>query len=174
MWLSPLFLYHTFLIVVHRYLIIYAFLNLFADISDCLAGLLWAFRTIRASRIIHSKLLQSVFSATFRWLDVTPVGRIVTRCTQDIASIDEQFAQFAYVLMRMTISLTELFTSAVLMAGWFAFIPGLLLALLGGFLGYVYLKCQLSIRREMSNAKAPVMSQIGTALSGLRKFPFVG
>ena len=71
--------------------------------------------------------------------------------------------------MRMTIALLAFFVSAILMAGWYAFIPGILLALLGGFLGIVYLKCQLCIRREMSNAKAPVMSEIGAALNGLRE-----
>lgn len=148
---------------------IYALLNIFAEASDSLSQALWVFRSLRASRIIHSQLLESVFSATFRWLDITPVGRIVARCTQDIASIDSQFEAFAYMLMRMSLNLVALFTSAVVMAGWFAFIPGMLLAVLGGFLGFVYLKCQLCIRREMSNAKAPVMSQIGTALSGLRE-----
>lgn len=97
------------------------------------------------------------------------MGRIVARCTQDIASVDGDFQLFAFVLMRMTIILAVLFISAVGMAGLYALVPGLLLAVLGGFLGFVYLKSQLSIRREMSNAKAPVLGQIGIALSGLRK-----
>lgn len=148
---------------------IYALLNVFAEASDCLSQALWVFRSLRASRIIHFQLLESVFSATFRWLDITPVGRIVTRCTQDIASIDGALEILACMLMRMSINLIALFTSAVFVAGWYAFVPGMLLAVLGGFLGLVYLKCQLSIRREVSNAKAPVMSQIGTAMNGLRK-----
>ena len=148
---------------------LYALLNLFTVTSDTIARLLWIFRSIRASRILHSRLLESVFTATFRWLDVTPVGRIITRCTQDISSVDQELESFAYMLMRMTIALLAFFVSAVLMAGWYAFIPGILLALLGGFLGIVYLKCQLCIRREMSNAKAPVMSEIGAALNGLRE-----
>lgn len=148
---------------------IYALLNIITETSDCLSAAVWAFRSIRASRIIHSQLLESIFSATFRWLDITPVGRIIARCTQDISSVDNELQIFTYHLLRMTVSLVALFTSAVAVAGWYAFIPGMLLAVLGGFLGFVYLKCQLCIRREMSNAKAPVMSQIGTALSGLRK-----
>ena len=31
------------------------------------------------------------------------------------------------------------------------------------------MKAQLSVKREMSNAKAPVMSEIGAALNGLRE-----
>lgn len=72
--------------------------------------------------------------------------------------------------MRITVILVILFTASVGMAGLYALVPGLLLAILGGYLGFIYLKCQLCIRREMSNAKAPVLSQIGTALNGLREW----
>ncbi|KAH8108752.1 P-loop containing nucleoside triphosphate hydrolase protein [Phellopilus nigrolimitatus] len=103
----------------------------------------------------------------FRWLDVTPVGRIVTRCTQDMDTIDEQLTRMASPFMSITINLICLFFAAVFMVGWYALIPGLVVAILGGLLGRVYLKCQICIRREMSNAKAPVMTQVGTALAGL-------
>lgn len=154
----------------NRYLIIYALLNMLGEASDCLSQALWIVRTIRASRIIHSKLLESVFSSTFRWLDITPVGRIVARCTQDISSIDDNVQLYSYILMRITVILVILFTASVGMAGLYALVPGLLLAILGGYLGFIYLKCQLCVRREMSNAKAPVLSQIGTALNGLREW----
>jgi hypothetical protein len=39
------------------------------------------------------------------------------------------------------------------------FLPGILAAILGGTLGQIYLKAQLSIKRESSNAKAPVLGQ---------------
>ena len=65
--------------------------------------------------------------------------------------------------------LTTFFVASVLVAGISAFISGFVVAVLGGFLGIVYLRCQLCIKREMSNAKAPVMSQLGTVLAGLRR-----
>ncbi|KAL1939038.1 hypothetical protein VTO73DRAFT_10298 [Trametes versicolor] len=40
--------------------------------------------SIKASRIIHQKLVRSVLGTTLRWLDRTPTARIVTRCTEDI------------------------------------------------------------------------------------------
>lgn len=48
-------------------------------------------------------------------------------------------------------------------------IPGGILGLLGAWLGNVYMKAQLSVKREMSNAKAPVLGHVGTAISGLGK-----
>ena len=48
-------------------------------------------------------------------------------------------------------------------------IPGLLLGAVGGYLGQVYMKAQLSVKREMSNAKAPVLGHFGAAIAGLGK-----
>ena len=45
--------------------------------------------------------------------------------------------------------------------------PAVFVAVLGGFLGQVYIKAQLSIKREMSNAKAPVLGVFGSAVGGL-------
>ncbi len=98
-------------------------------------------------------------SVLSRWLDVTPVGRIITRSTQDINAIDGPFMIMLRPLISISIRLVTLFAVSVVMAGWSAFIPGVILMVVGGFLGRVYLIAQIGIRREMSNAKAPVMSQ---------------
>lgn len=37
--------------------------------------------------------------------------------------------------------------------------PGVLVFLLGAWLGQVYMSAQLSVKREMSNAKSPVLGQ---------------
>ena len=66
-----------------------------------------------------------------------------------------------------TISLVTLFVTAVYQTGWPALLSGSFITITGGWLGRVYLKAQLPIRREMSNAKAPMMSSVGTALNGL-------
>jgi hypothetical protein len=46
-------------------------------------------------------------------------------------------------------------------------LPAVFIAALGGWLGNVYMKAQLSVKREMSNAKAPVIGVFGGAISGL-------
>lgn len=38
-------------------------------------------------------------------------------------------------------------------------IPGILVGSIGGWIGQVYMAAQLSVKREMSNAKAPVVGQ---------------
>lgn len=46
-------------------------------------------------------------------------------------------------------------------------VPAILIAIAGGWLGNIYLKAQLSVKREMSNAKSPVLAILGGAISGL-------
>ena len=40
----------------------------------------------------------------------------------------------------------------------------------GVWLGTVYIKAQLSVKREMSNRKAPVLAMFGSAIQGLGAF----
>ncbi|TDL20550.1 P-loop containing nucleoside triphosphate hydrolase protein [Rickenella mellea] len=150
-----------------RYLGIYALIQLVQLGFGGLATLFWVLGSMRASRIIHYELVRSIFSAPLRWLDTVPIGRVITRCTQDIDAVDNAFSSRAATFVEMTITLLGNFLVSVYMAGWPALVSGAAMAGLGGWLGVVYLKAQLSVRREMSNAKSPVMSQVGAALAGL-------
>ncbi len=58
---------------------------------------------------------------------------------------------------------------SLVMAGFYAMVPGLVMIVLGSFLGHVYLRASLCMRREISNLKGPMMSQVTTALSALRE-----
>ena len=49
-------------------------------------------------------------------------------------------------------------------------LPALVIAAIGGWLGQVYIKAQLSVKREMSTAKAPVLGILGGAIAGLRAY----
>jgi hypothetical protein len=46
-------------------------------------------------------------------------------------------------------------------------VPGTVIAVLGGWLGQMYMKAQIAIKREMSNAKAPVLGHFGAAVAGI-------
>ena len=49
-------------------------------------------------------------------------------------------------------------------------IPGMLVSILGGYCGQIYMKAQLSVKREMSNARAPVLGHFGAAIAGLSEY----
>lgn len=52
----------------------------------------YVFGVLRAAKKIHALLIDSILGTTLRWLDQTPVSRVITRCTKDIKALDGQFA----------------------------------------------------------------------------------
>ena len=46
-------------------------------------------------------------------------------------------------------------------------IPAVIACILGGWLSVIYMREQLSVKREMSNAQAPVIGHFGGAIAGL-------
>src|ERR1700678_3867645 len=78
------------------------------------------------------------------WLDETPSSRIVTRCTQDIATVDRglnwNFAGLVELSTAMVIKLggPVLFTPVFLL-------PGVLIGVLGVYIGNIYLRAQMSL-----------------------------
>ncbi|KIY66891.1 P-loop containing nucleoside triphosphate hydrolase protein, partial [Cylindrobasidium torrendii FP15055 ss-10] len=121
---------------------------------------------IRASRTIHQRLLGSILAATWRWLDITPVSRIITRCSQDIRVVDEAIGS---VVRRLTnITLNMLVKAAAVIALSPAFlVPSLVVAAFGVWVGNIFLSASLPVKRQHANAKAPVVAHIGTAIAGL-------
>ena len=117
---------------------------------------------------VRSTLFSKAALLTFlgRWLDKTPTSRIITRCTQDIQTVDGQLAQNLGFVLELTVAMLGKFIAVVTFSPIFT-IPGALITVLGGWCGQIYMKAQLSVKREMSNARAPVLGHFGAAISGL-------
>ncbi|KAJ4001710.1 P-loop containing nucleoside triphosphate hydrolase protein [Lentinula boryana] len=127
---------------------------------------LWIFGSIRAGQIIHRRFIDSIVTSTFRWLDVTPTSRIMTRATADIRSIDDLLSigiwQLTEASLRMFIHLGSIMVFAPLFL-----LPGVAIAFLGGYFGQVYLSAQLPLRRLMSINRAPILGNFTAAVAGL-------
>ena len=70
------------------YLAVYGFLLLVGVVVYSGAYTIFLFGSISASRQIHERLMSSILAATLRFLDQTPVGRIISRFTLDIRAVD--------------------------------------------------------------------------------------
>ncbi|KAI9059804.1 multidrug resistance-associated ABC transporter [Trametes sanguinea] len=151
---------------VFFYLSVYNGLLALGVISYCVSFLVHLYGSLRASRSIHTTLLQSVLHSTLRWLDKTPTSRIITRCTQDIQCVDGPLATKLGWVIELTVSMLMKFLAVVSFSPVFT-VPGAIVAALGGWCGQIYMKAQLSVKREMSNARAPVLGHFGAAIAGL-------
>ncbi|KAF8256886.1 ABC transporter type 1, transmembrane domain-containing protein [Lactarius quietus] len=148
------------------YLTIYGLIIL-AMVTSYMAGSgVFVFGALRASRSIHWKLIESVLGTTLRWLDTTPTSRVITRVTQDIRALDGPVSDSFRWFIEISADMLLKFLAVVYITPGFSG-PGVAIAMLGGWLGRVYMNAQIAIKREMSNAKAPVLGHFGTSVAGL-------
>ncbi|KAJ7480955.1 hypothetical protein FB451DRAFT_1031097, partial [Mycena latifolia] len=151
---------------LRRYLGGYTFLILADVIVYCVSYAYFNLGSFRASKTIHKQLMDSVFGSTFHWLDVTPTSRIIARCTGDTNAVDDSLAEGFWNLFDTSLSMLTQFIVIVIFTPLF-FIPAALVGVIGVWCGKVYMASQLSVKREMSNVRAPVIGHIGATMAGL-------
>lgn len=69
-------------------------------------------------------------------------------------------------VVQIALNLTTTLTAILLYSPVF-FFPGIVVALVGAVVGKMYMAAQLSVKREMSNAKSPIYSNFGASVAGL-------
>ncbi|ORC93599.1 multidrug resistance-associated protein [Trypanosoma theileri] len=80
-------------------------LGLLAVLNSLLAlvrGFCFAIGGLKAAERIHNELLYHVISATFAFFSNTPPGRIITRMTRDISTIDDSLPFITNILLAQT------------------------------------------------------------------------
>ena len=148
------------------YLSIYSSLLIAAEVIYTSVYLFYSYGAMRASKVISMALVDSVLGSSLRcvqvllltqlrqlliptrWLDETPTARIITRCTQDIRAVDGPIPQFFGSLTETSMTLFTKIAAIIFFTPLFVF-PGLGVAAFGLYLGNLYLKAQMSVKREM-------------------------
>ncbi|KAK7048260.1 P-loop containing nucleoside triphosphate hydrolase protein [Favolaschia claudopus] len=148
------------------YLGIYSLTVVFAMMLYISAYSVYAFGTMRSAKVIHSELINSVVGSTLRWLDTTPMSRVITRVTQDMSTVDTSFALLTVNFTEMTIFLLAKFTAVMILNPAFI-VPGALISFLSVLTGRIYMVAQLPIQRQMSAARSPMLAHFAAAISGL-------
>ncbi|KAF9525551.1 multidrug resistance-associated ABC transporter [Crepidotus variabilis] len=149
-----------------HYLSIYSALLLFCVLVYGAENLFYNLGTQRASRSINSQLVHSLLNSTLRWLDETPASRMITRCTQDMAAIDIQLTWCLNGLVSLLVGMVVKLSGPVFYTPIFI-LPGIFIAVVGSYIGNIYLKAQMSVKREQSNARSPMLAHFGAAIAGL-------
>ncbi|KAJ3513917.1 hypothetical protein NLJ89_g2683 [Agrocybe chaxingu] len=135
------------------YLMLYCFLMLFMLVTLALSNIFFVAGALRAAKVINTRLMDSIFGSTWRWLDETPTGRIITRCTQDVRIVDGTIPQMLSLAVECVLSMLVKLAAVVLFTPVF-FSPGVAIATCGVYLGNL-------------NAKAPVLSHFSASVDGL-------
>ncbi|KZV67494.1 P-loop containing nucleoside triphosphate hydrolase protein [Peniophora sp. CONT] len=151
---------------VTYYLIVFLLLVVGTVLMFMEANGAYVFGVIRSAKRVHGLLMHSILGTTLRWVDSTPSSRIITRCTKDIKAIDGQLAfQFKWLVSVSAQLIVQLV--AIVLVTPAMLLPGLLILGIGAWVGNIYIKAQLPVKREMSNKKAPVLGHFSAAIAGL-------
>ena len=81
-------------------------------------------------------------------------------CVQDVGKIADNHVAMITLKLLMKLGGIILYIPVFI-------IPSIVFSIAGGYLGTIYLKAQMSVKREMSNAKSPVISVFSSAIGGL-------
>ncbi|KZP18368.1 P-loop containing nucleoside triphosphate hydrolase protein [Athelia psychrophila] len=153
-------------VAISHYLGVYGIILLITAIIFPISHTVFLFGTMRASKVIHDALTESVLGTTLRWLDITPTSRITTRLTQDIATVDDQLPTYFIRLVQNVMTMAVKLISVFLYTPIFI-VPSIAMGGVGAFMGKLFGKAQLSVQRELSNSRAPVLGHFEASVAGL-------
>ena len=144
---------------------IYVALSFSAIILLVIARVFVALLGVRASNVLHERLIRVILHAKQSFFDTTPVGRILNRFSQDIYTVDERLpATFAMFLMVfLSVSSTLIVVSTVTPLFIAALVPILALYI---YIQRFYVTTSRELRRLDSVSKSPIFANFSQTLNG--------
>jgi ATP-binding cassette subfamily C (CFTR/MRP) protein 1 len=140
------------------YLGIYAALAITLGLFTFIRSYMLAFFGIEASEKLHKNLLSSILRAPQSFFDTTPLGRIISRFSKDVYSVDLELGDSIEFVLYCTLTVAISLLSIVVITPWFgvAIVPI-------GIIYYKYLQYYRAVSRETkrldSISRSPVFAQ---------------
>jgi len=148
------------------YLGIYFLLAVTLGLFTFMRSYFLAYFGVQASERLHSNLLKSILRAPMSFFDTTPLGRILSRFSKDVYSVDLELSGTIDFVIFCALTIVVSLLSIIVVTPWFgvAVIP----------LGYIYfvaLQYFRAVSRETkrleSISRSPVYAQFSETLGGL-------
>jgi len=121
---------------------------------------------LRASRELFERLSRIVLRSRLRWLDVTPVGRILNRFTADFALVDSRIPGDTHTLLSALTSLAIIFLVGAVVSPYMLAVEFLVLVLSVVLISRS-LQAVEEIKRLEGTAKSPIFEHFGVTLLGM-------
>ncbi|KAH8900261.1 P-loop containing nucleoside triphosphate hydrolase protein [Thozetella sp. PMI_491] len=144
----------------------FLFFSLAQFLAQSLSDLPMIVIVYNAGKNLFQDAMKRVSNATFRFYDVTPVGRLMNRLTSDIGTVD---GQICYQLMDVSWYAISWLSSVVVIGSTTPLFLGLTIVMTGLFV-YIFMRflpTSQSLRRLEMVSLSPLMSNFGTLLEGL-------
>ncbi len=149
-----------------HYLIIYALFSLFYIVISLVreAYIFWG--SLRASKTLHTRLLDSVSRAKLQFFDTTPLGQLMNRFSKDIEAIDQDVAPVAVGVLGCLFSMISIVVLISVITPGFL-IAGFFITIIYFAIGQFYLRSSRDLKRLESVQRSPLYQQFGETLSGI-------
>lgn len=121
---------------------------------------------VQASNVLHKNLLRSILNAPMIFFDTTPSGRILSRFSKDLYSIDTELSDYFDFFLTMTLTIVISLGSIVYITPWFgvALIPMVFIYIT--ILNY-FREVARETKRLESISRSPVFAHFSETLGGL-------
>ncbi|KAI1286986.1 Multidrug resistance-associated protein 1 [Halotydeus destructor] len=144
---------------------VYGLMGLGQAVTLFIGSLLLFYAALKASKILHDRMLDCVFRAPISFFDKTPSGRILNRFTKDIDNTDSRIRTIILqFVMTIFTNITALLMISVATA-WFL-PPFFLLGVVYSIVQKYYVRTSRQLRRLESNSRSPVYSHFAETVSG--------
>ncbi|KAH6565614.1 hypothetical protein BASA50_007974 [Batrachochytrium salamandrivorans] len=147
------------------YISIYGLISMIELFSLVFKFVVQFFGGMRASRVMHARLIEAVLGSPMRFFETTPVGRIINRFSTDLSDID-------MAVMFTVVRFFTLTCGAVVRIGLVTFVtPPFLFSVVFLYFYYniaqYYLLTSRELKRIESVSSSPIYAQFGETLNGV-------
>ncbi|KAF9911676.1 hypothetical protein EC991_002794 [Linnemannia zychae] len=151
---------------VDYYLGIYVLFSVCAMVLGSLNFYYFFMGGLKASRVLHERLLKSVTRAKIRFFDTTPMGRIINRFSSDISTIDDEVSNGIQGFFSCVTTLVGIIVIISLNMPVFL-VAAFFIVIIYGAIGALYVPISRDLKRLNSNSKSPILNHFNESLNGL-------
>ncbi|KAJ7325076.1 hypothetical protein JRQ81_018096 [Phrynocephalus forsythii] len=145
---------------------VYGALGVTQALSLLAAAVFASHGAVRASRVLHAKLLNNILRVPMSFFDTTPTGRIMNRFAKDIFTVDETIPMSFRSWLNCFLGIFSTLLIICLATPYFAIIM-LPLGLVYYFVQRFYVATSRQLRRLDSVTRSPIYSHFSETVTGL-------
>ncbi|KAH9820672.1 hypothetical protein DFH28DRAFT_884295 [Melampsora americana] len=123
-------------------------------------------QALKAARSIYDRLIRTVLNATVRFFDTVPMGRVLSRFTKDVQTMDRELSDALSYLINDIVSASFILIIVVTVLPIGFLVASLAASSFYVLIGYIYLASTREIKRSESTTRSPVISLCTECLQG--------
>ncbi|ODQ52786.1 hypothetical protein SAICODRAFT_80947 [Saitoella complicata NRRL Y-17804] len=150
---------------IYFYLALYAAIVVGSTLMNGLTNVIFYRGSWSAAFKLHTDLVESVFGAPISWFDSVPIGRVINRFSKDVRALDSVIVQWLRMTADNVVRVVVRIASIAAIMPIFA-IPAAAVTVIGYFIGEMYIKAQVAVKRIVSITESPLFSHFGDTILG--------